>query len=100
MFCSNCGTQIADSAKFCDACGTQTAAEQSAIQEQAEKARQENPPAYLDLKFAIIITVALFIILPIPCWLAEAPLVLGFVTAGVLGAICIIMGIRNQFFKK
>ena len=24
MFCENCGTQIADGAKFCDACGTQT----------------------------------------------------------------------------
>jgi len=44
MFCQNCGTQIADDAKFCDACGTQTAAEQAAIQEQ----KAQNYDAHLD----------------------------------------------------
>ena len=87
MVCQSCGTQIADNAKFCDNCGTQTAAEQARIHAQQEKNRQKNPHAYLDVKTAIIITVVLFVILPIPCLFADAPLVLGFATAGVLGSI-------------
>ena len=96
MFCENCGKQLSENAKFCDGCGAQTAAEQANIQAQQEKNREANPPAYLDVKTAIIITLALFIILPIPCWLADAPIVIGFAVAGVLGAICIFQGIRNQ----
>jgi len=104
MFCQKCGTQIADNAKFCDNCGMQTSMEQANIQTQAEKNRQENPQAYLDLKTAIFITVGLFIVLPAACLFADIPLpaalTIGFGTAGVLGALCIIQGIRNQFFKK
>ena len=96
MFCRNCGTQIADDAKFCDACGTQTAAEQANILARQDKNLQDNPAPYLDVQTAIIITVMLFVILPIPCWFADAPLVLGFATAGVMGAFILIMGIRNQ----
>ena len=100
MFCRNCGAQLADSAKFCDSCGAQTVAEQANIFAQAEKNRAENPPSYLDLKTAIIITVMLLLILPGVCWFVEAPLVIGFAVAGVMGAFCLFMGIRNQFFKK
>jgi len=100
MFCGNCGARITNNANFCDACGTQTEAEQARIQAQQEKNLQENPPAYLDVKTSIIITVILFIILPIVCWFSGVPLWLGYITAGVLSAICLIMGIRNQFFKK
>ena len=100
MYCENCGTQIADNAKFCDACGRQTRAEQESILAQQEKTRQENPPAYLDVKTAIIITVMLFVILPIPCVFSDVPAVLGFAVAGVMSAFCIIMGIRNQIKHK
>ena len=100
MFCEGCGARITENAKFCDACGKQTAAEQANIQTQQEKARQENPPAYLDVKTAVIITVMLFVILPVPCLFAGAPIVLGFAVAGVMSAFCLFMGIRNQFFKK
>jgi len=100
MFCKNCGTQLAENAKFCDVCGTQTVAELANIQAQQEKNLQENPPAYLDVKTAIFITVALFIILPVFCILSDAPAILGFIVAGVMGAVFLIFGIRNQFFKK
>jgi len=100
MLCENCGTQLAQNAKFCDACGTQTAAEQANILAQQEKNRQENPPAFLDVKTAIIITVMLLVILPVVCVFSDAPAMLGFITAGVMGAFCLFMGIRNQFFKK
>jgi len=100
MFCHSCGAQLADAAKFCDACGAQTAAEQATILAEQAKNQQENPPAFLDLKTAVLITAMMFVILPVPCFLAEVPLALGFITAGVLGAIAIIMGIRNQFFTK
>ena len=104
MFCGNCGAQINDNAKFCDACGTQTASEQSSIKAEQEENRKANPPAYLDVKTAILITVALFIILPAACLFADIPLpvalTIGFATAGVLGALCIVQGIRNQYYKK
>ena len=100
MFCKSCGTQIADNAKFCDACGMQTSTEQENILAQQEKTRQEHPPAYLDVKTAVIITVMLFIILPIPCAFSGVPAVLGFAVAGVMSAFCIIMGIRNQIKHK
>jgi len=104
MFCHNCGAQINDNAKFCDVCGTQTSAEQASIQAGQKKNRQENPHAYLDLKTAIFITIGLLIVLPTACLFADIPLpvalTIGFGTAGVMGAACIIMGIRNQFFKK
>lgn len=104
MYCHNCGNKLDDNVKFCDACGTQTSTEQANIQAQQEKNRQENPPAYLDLKAAIIITLGLFVVLPIACLFADIPLpaalIIGFVTAGVMGAACIIIGVRNQFFKK
>ena len=96
MFCRNCGAQIEDGAKFCDNCGAQTAGEQDNIKARQEKNLEENPAPYLDLKMAIIITIALFVILPIPCWFQGVPVALGFVTAGVLGAICVIQGIRNE----
>ena len=96
MFCKNCGTQIEGDAKFCDNCGTQTAGEQANIKARQEKNLEENSAPYLDVKMAIIITVALFVILPIPCWLQGVPVALGFGTAGVLGAICVIQGVRNQ----
>ena len=100
MICPNCGTQIAENAKFCDACGTQTTAEQADILARQEKNRRENPPAYLDVKTAAICTVIFFVIMPGACFFAEAPLVLGFISAAVLGALFLFMGIRNQFFKK
>jgi len=100
MFCRNCGTQLAENARFCDACGTQTSTEQANIQAQQEKNRQENPPDFLDVKTAIIITVMLFIILPIPCLFAGVPVVLGFAVAGAMSAFALFMGIRNQYFKK
>ena len=96
MICNNCGTQLGDDARFCDACGTQTSSEQARIEAESERKRQENPPAFLDVKTALIITVALFIILPIPCLFADVPLILGFATAGVMSAILIIFGVRNQ----
>jgi len=104
MFCHNCGAQINDNAKFCDTCGTQTSAELANIQAGQEKNRRENPQAYLDLKTAIFITIGLFIVLPAACLFADIPLpvalTIGFGTAGVMGAICIVMGIRNKFLKK
>ena len=59
MFCKNCGTQIADNAKFCDACGTQTAVEQAAIQRQ----KAINYDAHLDKSIggSVLITVAMVV---------------------------------------
>jgi len=100
MFCKNCRKRLSDTAKFCDACGMQTSAEQANIQAQQEKNRQENPPAFLDVKMAAISTVIFFFIMPVACLVAEAPIVLGLVCAGVMSALFLFMGIRNQFFKK
>ena len=59
MFCKQCGTQIADSAKFCDACRTQTANEQAAIQIQ----QAQNADAHTDksVSGSVMITVAMVI---------------------------------------
>ena len=100
MFCRNCGTQIADDAKFCDACGTQTAAEQANILARQEKNRQDNPPEYADIKTTVITMIALFVILPAVCWLEDAPIVIGFATAGVMGAFFLYFGIRNERKNK
>jgi len=100
MYCHNCGNRIADDAKFCDACGTQTDTEQQNILARQEKNRLENPPAYLDVKTALIITLALFIVLPGACLFSDAPLAIGFVTALLMSALFLMMGIRNQIKHK
>jgi len=57
MFCRNCGTQIADNARFCDSCGTQTSAEQANIQAQ----QAQNADAHTDksVSGSVWITVAM-----------------------------------------
>jgi len=100
MLCQYCGQHLPDGAKFCDNCGRQTAAEQARILSLQEKHQKENPPAFLDFKTAVVIAVVFFVILPGACLAADAPLWLGFVTAGVLSVLCLVFGIRNQFSKK
>ena len=59
MYCQNCGTQVAENAKFCDACGAQTAAEQAAIQTQ----QVQNADAHKNksISGSVLITVAMVI---------------------------------------
>jgi len=100
MFCRNCGTQINENAKFCDNCGTQTAAEQTNILAQHEENRKENPPAFFGVKNALMLTVIFFVVMPVFCLFKEAPIMIGFITAGASSALVLILGIINQIKHK
>ena len=57
MFCNNCGSLLAENAKFCDTCGAQTTSEQAAIQQQ----QIQNASAHKDksISGSVWITVAM-----------------------------------------
>ena len=104
MLCQNCGTPLADNAKFCDTCGTQTNAEQVSIQAQTMQIRQQNPPPYK--KTAVILTIMFWVLFPGVGWLLSEgdPLFAGIMcgAAGVFTALAWIAALiqYNKYMKN